>query len=159
MPSTPLPAPRNAPRRPGLTGGVAGAPMAITEQQILDALRAVRDPDRGADIVTLGMITGVVVRDGNVGFAIEVEPARGAHLEPLRKQAEQIVEALPGVLSVTAVLTAETGAGAGGQQAGARPGSLPGSRQARASQANVAAPAQNAHGRSALAPGVRAIVA
>src|SRR4051794_11542122 len=118
--------------------------MAITENQILAALRTVRDPERGGDIVTLGMVTGVVVRDGNVGFAIEVEPARGARLEPLRKEAEQVVEALPGVLSVTAVLTAETGAGA---QRGGPPPAAP--------QANAAA----AQGRTALAPGVRAIVA
>src|SRR5437764_3778780 len=103
--------------------------MPVTEDMILNALRAVRDPERDGDIVTLGMVTGVVVRDGNVGFAIEVEPARGARLEPLRKQAEQVVEALPGVLSVTAVLTAETGAGAGMQQAGAGRGTPHGSRQ------------------------------
>ena len=81
---------------------------AITERQILDALSRVRDPEKGGDIVALGMVSGVVVRDGNVGFAIEVEPERGPRLEPLRKAAEQAVEALPGVLSVTAVLTAET---------------------------------------------------
>src|SRR5258707_9492976 len=81
--------------------------MAVTEKQILDALAAVRDPDKGADIVALGMVSGVVVRDGNVGFAIEVEPERGPRLESLRKAAEQAVEALPGVVSVTAVLTAE----------------------------------------------------
>src|ERR1043165_1936101 len=81
--------------------------MAITENQILDALRTVRDPDKGADIVTLGMVSGIIVRDGNVGFAIEVEPERGARLEPLRQAAEQAGEAFPGVLSVTAVLTAE----------------------------------------------------
>src|SRR3954451_15400920 len=107
MPATPPLAPHNAPRWPGFTGGGAGAAMAITEKQILDALRTVRDPDKGADIVTLGMVSGVVVRDGNVGFAIEVEPERGTRLEPLRKEAEKAVEALPGVLSVTAVLTAQ----------------------------------------------------
>src|SRR5947208_7239865 len=80
--------------------------MAVTERQILDALGTVRDPDRGGDIVSLGMVSGVVVRDGNVGFAIEVEAERGPRLEPLRKAAEQAVEALPGVLSVTAVQTA-----------------------------------------------------
>jgi ATP-binding protein involved in chromosome partitioning len=81
---------------------------AVTEQQIRDALRQVRDPEKGGDIVSLNMVSGIVVRDGNVGFAIEVEPERGARLEPLRKAAEAAVEALPGVVSVTAVLTAES---------------------------------------------------
>jgi ATP-binding protein involved in chromosome partitioning len=80
----------------------------VTERQILDALGQVRDPDKGNDIVSLNMVSGVVIRDGNVGFAIEVEPERGPRLEPLRKAAEQAVEALPGVISVTAVLTAES---------------------------------------------------
>src|SRR5690349_10082769 len=81
--------------------------MPISEKAVLDALRQVRDPEKGGDIVSLGMVSGVVVRDGNVGFAIEVEPERGPRLEPLRKAAEQAVQILPGVLSVTAVLTAE----------------------------------------------------
>ncbi|HUC09270.1 MAG TPA: iron-sulfur cluster carrier protein ApbC [Stellaceae bacterium] len=82
--------------------------MAVTEKQILDALARVADPDRGADIVSLGMVSGIAIRDGNVAFAIEVEPERGQRLEPLRKVAEQAVDALPGVLSVTAVLTAQS---------------------------------------------------
>jgi ATP-binding protein involved in chromosome partitioning len=85
---------------------------AVSEQQILDALRQVRDPDKGGDIVSLNMVSGMVIRDGNVGFAIEVEPERGPRLEPLRKAAEAAVEMLPGVLSVTAVLTAESRAAA-----------------------------------------------
>jgi ATP-binding protein involved in chromosome partitioning len=80
---------------------------AVTERQILDALGRVADPDKGADIVSLGMVSGLVIRDGNVAFAIEVESERGPRLEPLRKTAEKAVEALPGVLSVTAVLTAQ----------------------------------------------------
>ncbi len=82
--------------------------MPITEKQVLDALSGVADPDRGADIVSLRMVSGVAIRDGNVAFSIEVEPERGPRLEPLRKAAEQAVDALPGVLSVTAVLTAQT---------------------------------------------------
>src|SRR5271156_6104533 len=80
---------------------------AVTERQILDALGHITDPDKGADIVSLGMVSGLVIRDGNVAFAIEVESERGPRLEPLRKAAEKAVEALPGVLSVTAVLTAQ----------------------------------------------------
>src|SRR5437764_2684888 len=120
--------------------------MAVTEQQILDALSQVRDPEKGGDIVSLGMVSGLVVRDGNVGFAIEVEPERGPRLEPLRKAAEQAVEAVPGVLSVSAVLTAE-----------AKPRGAP----AAPRPTGAAAPASGgaAAGKNALAPGVRAIVA
>src|SRR5437016_11214512 len=100
--------------------------MPVTEKEILDALATVRDPDKGRDIVALGMISGVVIRDGNVGFAIEVEPERGPRLEPLRKAAEAAVETLPGVVSVTAVLTAESkppgGARGGPGRAPAHPG-------------------------------------
>ena len=127
--------------------------MSVTENQILDALRAVRDPDRGGDIVSLGMVSGVVIRDGNVGFAIEVEAERGPRLEPLRKAAERAVEALPDVVSVTAVLTAEARP-PGGARGGA---SQPAAGQHGAGQHGAARPAPGAA--QALAPGVRAIVA
>ncbi|HXZ00936.1 MAG TPA: Mrp/NBP35 family ATP-binding protein [Stellaceae bacterium] len=109
----------------------------LSEQDVLAALRQVIDPDKGKDIVGLGMVSGVQLRDGHVGFAIEVEPQRGPRLEPLRKAAEKAVEALAGVLSVTAVLTAQKPAAA------ARP------------------PQPHAHGPAAkaLVPGVGAIVA
>ena len=93
--------------------------MAVpTEQKILDALGKIADPDRGRDLVSLGMVSGIVIKGGNVGFAIEVDPARGEAMEPVRKAAEKAVEALDGVLSVTAVLTAE--------RAAPPPGSSPG---------------------------------
>ena len=75
------------------------------------------------------MVSGVIIKNGNVGFTIEVDPERGPQLEPLRKAAEQAVSAISGVLSVTAVLTAQRdaapnaggpppGAGASGQASG-----------------------------------------
>ncbi len=89
------------------------------EGQILETLKTVRDPERDGDIVTLGMVAGLVVKNGNVGFSIEVDPERGPALEPLRKAAEKAVENIPGVLSVTAVLTAHSAGGGGGN--GAQP--------------------------------------
>ena len=79
----------------------------VTEQQIMSALSQVLDEEKGQDIVSLGMVNGLKVQQGHVAFAIQVEPERGPKLEPLRKQAEQIVHALPGVLTATVVLTAE----------------------------------------------------
>ena len=93
----------------------------INEQQILEALSGVKDPDTGEDIVSAGMVAGVQLKDGHVAFAIEVDPTRGAQLEPLRKEAEQIVHALPGVLTATVVLTAERA----GSQAKTAPPSPP----------------------------------
>ena len=79
----------------------------VTPDRVRAALSAVKDPERGADIVTLGMVGAIQIRDGHVGFAIEVDRERGPRLEPLRRTAEQAVEALDGVLSVSVVLTAE----------------------------------------------------
>jgi len=80
---------------------------AINEEIILDALKMIKDGDK--DIVSLKMISGLQIKDGHVAFALEVDPARGAQMEPLRKEAEKAVHALDGVLSATVVLTAETG--------------------------------------------------
>ena len=69
------------------------------------------------------MIEGLAVRGGHVSFAIEVLLERGAMSEPLRKACEAAVERLPGVLSVTAVLTAHRERGARpAPQRPARPG-------------------------------------
>ena len=79
----------------------------VTKDQVLAALTDVLDPDSGQNVVAGGLISGVVVRDGNVGFTLEVDSAQGAAKEPLRKACETAVERLSGVLSVTAVMTAE----------------------------------------------------
>jgi ATP-binding protein involved in chromosome partitioning len=88
----------------------------VTEAQIRDALRTIPAPGGNGDIVARGMVTGLVLKNGNVGFSIEVDPREGAKLEPLRVAAEKAVEKLPGVLSVTAVLTAHRGGGAAAAQ-------------------------------------------
>jgi ATP-binding protein involved in chromosome partitioning len=79
----------------------------VSEQQVLEALSGVIDEEKNGDIVSLGMVSGLQVKQGHVAFAIQVEPERGPRLEPLRKKAEQTVHALPGVLTATVVLTAE----------------------------------------------------
>ena len=127
----------------------------VTEAQVLEALKTVIEPRRGQDIVALEMVGGVVVREGNVGFAIEVDPREGQGLEPLRKEAEQKVLALKGVSSVTAVLTAEkAGAAQSAEGQPRRVAQGPG-QQAAGQQPQ----GQQAGGARALVPGVRSIVA
>jgi len=83
--------------------------MAITETQILDALRSVRLP-QGGDLVGAGMVSGLTLREGHVGFAIEVDPTQATVMEPVRKAAEKAIMDLPGVLTATVVLTAHRAA-------------------------------------------------
>ena len=83
----------------------------ITQENILAALKTVKDGD--IDIVSKDMVSGIQIKDGHVAFAIEVAPERGPQLEPLRREAEKVIHALPGVISATVVLTAEKQADAG----------------------------------------------
>jgi ATP-binding protein involved in chromosome partitioning len=126
----------------------------VSEAQVLDALRGVADPERGGDIVALGMVSGLALRDGHVAFAIEVDPERGPRLEPLRQAAEKAVHAVPGVLSVSAVLTAHR---AGPPAAGRGPAPPPDQAAAHA-HAGHAHGARQPAGRQMVA-GVRRIVA
>jgi len=90
-----------------------------TRDDILHALDQVIDPVSGRSVVQQNMIAGLTLRDGHVGFALEVSPQQGQAAEPLRASAEAAVTKLPGVLSVTAVLTAHHAPPA--QQGTARP--------------------------------------
>jgi ATP-binding protein involved in chromosome partitioning len=78
--------------------------------QILQALSRVIDPDKDADVVSLGMVQGLVIKDGEVGFSLEVSPREGAAKEPLRMACIDAVRALPGVSRVAVVLTAHSDA-------------------------------------------------
>jgi ATP-binding protein involved in chromosome partitioning len=73
---------------------------------VRNALRAVRDPATGQDIISSGMVQGLAARDGLVQFALAVARERAREMEPLRLAAEKAAAAVPGVLSATAVLTA-----------------------------------------------------
>ena len=125
----------------------------VTKEQVLAALTDVLDPDSGQNVVAGGLISGVVVRDGNVGFALEVDPAQGAAKEPLRKACETAVDRLPGVLSVTAVMTAERQASgqADGHSHAHGQGHAHGGQGGQAQ----AAPQQG----SELLPGVKSVIA
>ena len=80
----------------------------VTRDAVLGALKSIQDPQSGTDIVSAGLAQGVVVKGPHVGFTLEIDPARAAEMEAVRKQAEEAVKAVPGVLSVTGVLTAHS---------------------------------------------------
>jgi ATP-binding protein involved in chromosome partitioning len=80
--------------------------MAELRDEVLRALDQVIDPVSGRTVVQQDMIQGLVVKDGHVGFVLEVAAGQGPKSEPLRKICEAMVLGVKGVKSVTAVLTA-----------------------------------------------------
>jgi ATP-binding protein involved in chromosome partitioning len=79
---------------------------AVTREQVMAALAAVDSGTGGMDVVARGWVKDVLLKDGHVTFTLEVPAHMGPKLEPVRAAAEKAVNALPGVISVTAVLTA-----------------------------------------------------
>lgn len=84
----------------------------VTRTDILNRLRQVKGPGQTGDIVTLGLVSDIFIADNKVFFSITVPAARAAALEPMRQAAEKAVQALEGVKTVTATLTAEKQPGA-----------------------------------------------
>ncbi len=122
--------------------------MAVTKEQVLDALGRVAAPD-GTPLPKAGVLSDIVAGD-KVFFSITVDASAVQAWEPVRKRAEEAVKAIPGVQSAMVALTAERKGGA----ATARP-------------PQQAAPAAAPRGRPGAArgeqptgvPGVAAIIA
>ena len=51
--------------------------MAVTQAHVLDALRRIKGPDLDGNIVDLGLVSEVLIKDGRVYFSITVDPDAG----------------------------------------------------------------------------------
>ena len=79
----------------------------VTREQVLAALSRLKLPGGTNDVVSAGLISDIVIANNRVMFAITADAANTAAMEPLRRDAEGIVSALPGVEKVMVALTAE----------------------------------------------------
>ena len=78
----------------------------INEDLILEALKEIEDPSQSKDIVSLGLINNITIKDSNVSVTLEVPVNRGASMEPIRKLAQERVLNIKDVTSATVVVTA-----------------------------------------------------
>ena len=78
----------------------------VTEQQVLDALRNVKDPELGKDLVTLGMIRDIKTCNGSVSFDLVLTTPACPLKSQIKKAAEDAVTAVPGVATVEVKLKA-----------------------------------------------------
>ena len=88
--------------------------MAVEQAAVLEALRVVRDPDLGQDIVSLGFIKDLVVDGERVAFTVELTTPACPVKEQMRDQAHAAVMQLPGVSRVDVTMSARVRAAVGG---------------------------------------------
>ncbi len=79
--------------------------MALTRESVLDALKTIKDPVSGQDIVSAGVTRGLNVEGNAVRFVLEIDPAKAKLYEPVLDDAKGAVSALDGAGEVSAVLT------------------------------------------------------
>ena len=74
----------------------------MTIENVREALRDVLDPELGINVVDLGLVYEVRVRDGDVSVAMTMTTPACPLGETLREQAEAAIrQKVPGVKSVT----------------------------------------------------------
>ncbi len=86
--------------------------MTVTKEQVLEALRRVKGPDLDGNIIELGLVSEVLLKDDRAYFSITIPEERAEELEPLRQAAAKVVGDIDGISGVTAVLTADVQPGA-----------------------------------------------
>ncbi len=79
--------------------------VAPDEQGLRNALRAVREPRSGQDIVQAGLIDTLGVQGGRVQLVLRAEKGQASAMEGVRREAESVLSRQPGVTGASAILT------------------------------------------------------
>ncbi len=80
---------------------------AVTEDQILSALKQVQDPDLRKDIVWLGFIRNLKIDGGKVSFDLNLTTPACPVKDQMRDEAVRLVKGLSGVQNVEVKMTSE----------------------------------------------------
>lgn len=98
----------------------------LTQESVVDALRAVKYPGYSRDIVSFGLVKEVVARDGQVEVAMQLTTADTHIAHQIKTESESLLKRLSGVRQVTVHVQQPTT-----QPAGQSTGTDPWSNQAR----------------------------
>jgi ATP-binding protein involved in chromosome partitioning len=94
-----------------------------SREEVLEVLSAIKDPDLGRDVVSLGMIKELAITDeGGVSFTFELTTPACPVRDRFQTMARQLVSDLPGVTSVDLKMTANVRAAFNGRREPAIPG-------------------------------------
>ncbi|HEX5328014.1 MAG TPA: P-loop NTPase, partial [Acetobacteraceae bacterium] len=89
-----------------------GRHSGLSTEALREALRGVKDPASGRDIVAAGLVEGIEIRGGLVQATLLTDRAHAAAMEPVRREVERVLAGQPGVANAAAILTAHKPAAA-----------------------------------------------
>lgn len=69
----------------------------VTQEQVLDALKRVQDPELHRDIVSLGMVKGLTINDGKVAFTVELTTPACPLRESIESDCKEALGTVPGI--------------------------------------------------------------
>ena len=78
----------------------------LNERKIIEALSVISMPNSDKSIIDSNSVSGIVIKDGHVGFTVEINSEDKDKANALRADTERVILSLEGVLSATAMLTA-----------------------------------------------------
>jgi len=87
----------------------------VKREKLIEALKTINHPKLDSNIVDSGTIQGLIIKDGAVGFSLNIDPDDVDVMEKLRQSCDRLLMQIDGVKKVTSVLTAERQAGAGAE--------------------------------------------
>lgn len=98
----------------------------LTQDDILNALRAVKYPGYSRDVVSFGLVKNVVLKGGAVSVLIELTTGAPENVQQIKQEAERVLKQLPGVASLHVEVRAAPGASASAQSPWANQNRVPG---------------------------------
>ena len=79
--------------------------MAITEKEVRNALKTVKDPELGLDLVVLGLVYDVEIEDADVRATISLTSPMCPVADEIVEQAREALEGIEGVGEAEVELT------------------------------------------------------
>src|SRR5688500_20359488 len=85
----------------------------VTEEQVLESLKQIIDPDLKKDIVSLGFVRDLSISEGDVSFRIVLTTPACPVMEEMEGMAREFVQVLTGVAKVNVSMDVEVQQGRG----------------------------------------------
>jgi ATP-binding protein involved in chromosome partitioning len=101
----------------------------LTEDDIKNALKAVKYPGYSRDIVSFGLVKQIAAKDGAVSVSMQLTTNSPEVANQIKSESERVLKALPGVSRVSVEVNCQGGAAAARQSPWAQQQKVPGIRR------------------------------